>query len=197
LAIQNRKSEIGNRKSAIGNRKDKKHLKHSLGFSVKGTDVKLKQNITMTTLKPGDKAPAIESADQQGKPVKLDDFKGSKLVLFFYPKDNTPGCTAEACNLRDNYQALLDKGYKVIGVSTDDLKSHQKFTEKYSLPFPLLPDTDKKIVNDYAVWGPKKFMGKSYEGTNRTTFVIDENGMIEKVFTKVDTKNHTQQILEA
>lgn len=151
----------------------------------------------MTNLKTGEKAPSFESADQHGKTVKLDDFTGSKVVLFFYPKDNTPGCTAEACNLRDNYQALLEKGYKVVGVSTDDLKSHQKFSEKYDLPFPLLPDTDKKIVNDYGVWGPKKFMGKSYEGINRTTFVIDEQGMIEKIFDKVDTKNHSQQILES
>jgi thioredoxin-dependent peroxiredoxin len=151
----------------------------------------------MTTLKTGDKAPVFESHDQDGNPVKLEDFRGLKVVLFFYPKDNTPGCTAEACNLRDNYQALLEKGYKVIGVSTDDHKSHKKFSEKYDLPFPLLPDTDKMIVNAYGVWGPKKFMGKSYEGINRTTFVIDEQGMIEKIFDKVDTKNHSQQILES
>jgi thioredoxin-dependent peroxiredoxin len=151
----------------------------------------------MTTLKLGDKAPSFQSTDQHGKSIKLDDFKGSKVVLFFYPKDNTPGCTAEACNLRDNYQALLNKGYKVIGVSADDLKSHQKFSEKFDLPFPLLPDTDKKIVTDYGVWGPKKFMGKSYEGLSRTTFVIDDQGVIEKVFDKVDTKNHSQQILES
>jgi thioredoxin-dependent peroxiredoxin len=117
--------------------------------------------------------------------------------LFFYPKDNTPGCTAEACNLRDNYDDLLSKGYKIVGVSTDDMKSHQKFAEKYALPFPLLPDTDKKIVSSYGVWGPKKFMGKSYDGISRTTYVIDEKGVIEKVFTKVDTKNHTAQILES
>ena len=151
----------------------------------------------MTTLKPGDKAPAFNSTDQHGNSLSLDDFKGSKLVLYFYPKDDTPGCTAEACNLRDNYEGLLAKGYKIVGVSTDDEKSHIKFTEKYSLPFPLLPDTGKQIVAAYGVWGPKKFMGKSYEGIHRTTFVIDGNGIIEKVFTKVDTKNHTQQILEA
>jgi len=149
----------------------------------------------MATLKPGDKAPEINSTDQNGNPLKLDDFRGSKVVLYFYPKDDTPGCTAEACNLRDNYQDLLARGYKVIGVSTDSQKSHQKFTEKYSLPFPLIPDTDKTIVNAYGVWGPKKFMGKSYEGISRTTFIIDENGVIEKVFDKVDTKNHTGQIL--
>jgi len=150
----------------------------------------------MTTLKPGDKAPAFESHDQEGKPIKLEDFRGSKVIFYFYPKDDTPGCTAEACNLRDNYEGLLSSGYKVIGVSTDNIKSHQKFAVKYGLPFSLLPDTDKKIANDYGVWGPKKFMGKSYEGINRTTFVIDEHGIIEKVFDKVDTKNHTQQILE-
>lgn len=149
----------------------------------------------MLTLKPGDKAPAFESTDQFGNIIKAEDFKGSKLVLYFYPKDNTPGCTAQACNLRDNYEALVFKGYKVVGVSTDDTKSHEKFTEKFSLPFPLLPDTDKKIVTAYGVWGPKKFMGRSYEGTNRTTFLIDEHGVIEEIFTKVDTKNHTEQIL--
>lgn len=150
----------------------------------------------MSTLKPGDKAPYFESMDQYGNPVKSGDFAGSKLVLYFYPKDDTPGCTAEACNLRDNYEALLANGYKIVGVSTDSQKSHQKFAEKYSLPFPLLPDTDKQIVNAYGVWGPKKFMGKSYDGISRTTFVIDEKGLIEKVFTKVDTKNHTKQILD-
>lgn len=151
----------------------------------------------MTTLKPGDKAPAFESHDQEGKPIKLTDLRGSKVILYFYPKDDTPGCTAEACNLRDNYEGLIKNDYKVIGVSTDSLKSHQKFTKKYSLPFPLLPDTDKTIVNAYGVWGPKKFMGKSYEGINRTTFVIDEDGVILKVLDKVDTKNHAQQITES
>ncbi|MBE0664126.1 MAG: thioredoxin-dependent thiol peroxidase [Bacteroidales bacterium] len=150
----------------------------------------------MTTLKPGDKAPAFESQDQDGNPVRIEDFRGSKVILYFYPKDDTPGCTAEACNLRDNYEGLLKSGYKVIGVSADSLKSHQKFTAKYSLPFPLLPDTDKKIANAYGVWGPKKFMGKSYEGISRTTFVIDEDSFILKVFDKVDTKNHSQQITE-
>lgn len=149
----------------------------------------------MTTLKTGDKAPVFESHDQDGNPVKLGDFSGSKVVLYFYPKDDTPGCTAEACNLRDNYEELMAKGYKVIGVSTDNQKSHKKFSDKYDLPFPLIPDVEKKIVNDYGVWGPKKFMGKSYEGISRTTFVINENGVIENVFDKVDTKNHTEQIL--
>ena len=149
----------------------------------------------MITLKPGDKAPAFEATDQFGNIVNLNDFKGSKLVLYFYPKDNTPGCTAQACNLRDNYNELLKKGYKIVGVSTDSLKSHEKFSEKYNLPFPLLPDTERKMVAAYGVWGPKKMMGRVYDGTHRTTFLIDENGMIEKIFTKVDTKNHTEQIL--
>lgn len=150
----------------------------------------------MTTLKPGDAAPLFSAADQHGKEISLESLKGNKVVLYFYPKDDTPGCTVEACNLRDNHTDLLNKGFTVIGVSPDPLKSHEKFTEKYELPFSLLPDTDKKIISAYGVWGPKKFMGKSYEGVFRTTFVIDEKGIIEKVFTKVDTKNHTDQILK-
>lgn len=151
----------------------------------------------MTTLKPGDKAPSFSALDQHGKEVSLETLKGKKTVLYFYPKDDTPGCTAEACNLRDNHSELTGKGYTVIGVSPDPLKSHTKFTEKYELPFSLLPDTDKKIIQAYGVWGPKKFMGKSYDGVFRTTFVIDENGIIEKVFSQVDTKNHTEQILNS
>jgi len=150
----------------------------------------------MTTLKPGDVAPAFSATDQHGKEVSLTAFKGRKVILYFYPKDNTPGCTAEACDLRDNHSELLNKGYVVIGVSPDPLKSHTKFTEKYELPFSLLPDTEKTIIKAYGVWGPKKFMGKSYEGVLRTTFVIDEQGIIEKVFTQVFTRNHTAQILE-
>jgi peroxiredoxin Q/BCP len=149
----------------------------------------------MTTLKPGDAAPLFAAADQKGKEISLESLKGRKVVLYFYPKDDTPGCTVEACNLRDNHTELINKGYTVIGVSPDPQKAHEKFTEKYELPFSLLPDTDKKIISAYGVWGPKKFMGKSYDGVFRTTFVIDENGIIEKVFTKVDTKNHTEQIL--
>jgi thioredoxin-dependent peroxiredoxin len=149
----------------------------------------------MTTLKAGDAAPEFNSTDQLGNPVKLSDFKGSQLVLYFYPKDDTPGCTAEACNLRDNYSALLSKGFKIIGVSPDKLESHKKFSLKYNLPFPLVPDPDKKIINDYGVWGPKKFLGKSYEGVYRTTFVIDENGVIESVISQVDTKDHARQII--
>jgi thioredoxin-dependent peroxiredoxin len=148
----------------------------------------------MTHLKTGDKAPDFIGADQTGKMIDSTSLLGKKVVLYFYPKDDTPGCTAEACNLRDNHTDLLKKGYVVIGVSPDNLKSHQKFTEKYQLPFPLIPDPDKLIIKSYGVWGPKKFMGKSYDGVYRTTFVIDEKGFIENVITQVDTKNHASQI---
>lgn len=149
----------------------------------------------MTNLKTGDKAPSFSAIDQNGNLVTLESFQGKKVILYFYPKDDTPGCTVEACNLRDNHFDLLSKGYSVIGVSPDSLTKHQKFSEKYSLPFPLLPDTEKQIIKSYGVWGPKKFMGKSYEGVYRTTFVINEEGIIEKVVTQVDTKNHAMQIL--
>ncbi len=149
----------------------------------------------MVTLKPGDKAPAFSSKDQDGNTITLDNFKGSKLVIYFYPKDNTPGCTSQACNLRDNYEALLNSGYKVVGVSADSEQSHQKFIAKYELPFPLIADTDKEVLKAYGVWGPKKFMGKTYDGIHRTTFVIDEDGIITEVINKVDTKNHTAQII--
>ncbi|MDZ7740395.1 MAG: thioredoxin-dependent thiol peroxidase [Bacteroidota bacterium] len=151
----------------------------------------------MTNLKEGDKAPDFKAKDQNGKRIALSDFTGKKTILFFYPKDNTPGCTAEACNLRDNYKKLQDEGFVIIGLSADSEKSHQNFANKYDLPFPLIPDTDKKIIHAYGVWGPKKFMGREYEGINRTTFVIDEEGKIEKVFEKVKTKDHTNQILES
>ncbi|MCF0043158.1 thioredoxin-dependent thiol peroxidase [Dyadobacter fanqingshengii] len=146
-------------------------------------------------LQVGDPAPAFSAKDQDGKEVKLSDFKGEKLILYFYPKDDTPGCTAQSCNLRDNYDVLLKRGYKVLGVSVDDEKSHRKFIKKYNLPFPLLADTDQKLVNDYGVWGEKKLFGKEYMGIIRTTFVIDEKGVIEEVVQKVDTENHTDQIL--
>jgi peroxiredoxin Q/BCP len=150
----------------------------------------------MYHLNTGDLAPQINALDQDGNPVSLADFKGSKIIIYFYPKDNTPGCTAQACNLRDNYKALLEKGYKILGVSADSQKSHQGFISKFDLPFPLIADVDKKMLQDYGVFGPKKFMGKTYDGIHRTTFVIDENGLIERIIKEVDTKNHTQQILE-
>jgi peroxiredoxin Q/BCP len=149
----------------------------------------------MITLKAGDKAPAINTTDQDGNKISLETLKGRKVVLYFYPKDDTPGCTAEACSLRDNYQQLINQGYSVVGVSPDNQKSHQKFVEKHELPFPLIADTDRTILNAYGVWGPKKFMGREYDGVIRTTFIIDEKGFIEEVITKVDTKNHAFQVL--
>lgn len=149
----------------------------------------------MTHLKEGDKAPDFKARDQNGKEVSLSDFRGKKVVLYFYPKDDTPGCTAEACNFRDNYKDLRDKGFEVIGVSADNEKKHQKFADKYDLPFTLLADTDKEVINAYGVWGKKKFMGRTYDGIHRETFVIDEEGKIEKVFEKVKTKEATEQIL--
>lgn len=150
----------------------------------------------MTHLKVGDKAPEINAVDQNGEALTLDQFQGKKVVLYFYPKDMTPGCTTESCNLRDNYSILQEKGFEIIGVSADDEKRHLKFIEKYELPFPLIPDVDKKVINDYGVWGEKKFMGKVYDGIHRVTFVIDEEGKIERIFEKVKTKEHTEQILE-
>jgi thioredoxin-dependent peroxiredoxin len=150
----------------------------------------------MTTLKPGDNAPEFSSKDQDGNPVTLADFKGSKLIMYFYPKDSTPGCTSQACNLRDNYDLLLKKGYKVLGVSADSEKSHQKFIEKNKLPFPLLADTGRDVLKAYGVWGPKKFMGRTFDGIHRITFVIDEQGIISEVIQKVDTKNHAAQITD-
>ena len=150
----------------------------------------------MIQLKEGMKAPLFEGTDQDGKIIRLDDYAGKKVVLYFYPKDNTPGCTAEACNLRDNNELLLKEGFAVIGVSIDSEKSHKGFASKYSLPFPLIADTSKKIVNDYGVYGEKKMYGKSYFGIVRTTFVIDEKGIIEKIISKVDTQNHTEQIFK-
>lgn len=151
----------------------------------------------MTTLEEGDKAPDFKGIDQNENEIQLSDYAGKKLVLFFYPKDNTPGCTAEACNLRDNFDALREKGYELLGVSPDSARKHQNFIKKHNLPFPLLADTEKEVLNAYGAWGPKKFMGRAYDGVHRTTFVIDEEGKIEKVFKKVKTKAHTEQILEA
>ncbi len=149
----------------------------------------------MTTLKIGEQAPEIETIDQNNKLVNLKDYLGKKVVLFFYPKASTPGCTVEACNLRDNYQEFLKKGYVVIGISADSQKRQSNFAIKNNLPFSLLVDEDKKIINAYGVWGPKKFMGREYDGIHRTTFVIDEVGNIEDIITKVKTKEHAAQIL--
>ena len=150
----------------------------------------------MTTLKVGDKVPNFEALDQDGNTIKLSDYKGKKLVLFFYPKASTPGCTAEACNLRDNYHTFLAKGFDVLGVSADSAKRQQNFIHKNELPFPLLADEDKKVINAFGVWGPKKFMGREYDGIHRFTFVIDEKGVIEDVISKVKTKEHSSQILK-
>ena len=149
----------------------------------------------MTTLKAGDKAPDFKGTIETGEEVKLSDYKGKKLVLYFYPKDNTPGCNNEACNLRDNYNAMLAQGYEVLGVSPDSEAKHIKFIEKFNLPFHLIADTEKEVLNAYEVWGLKKFMGREYQGVHRTTFVIDEKGIIEEVITKVKTKDHSAQIL--
>ncbi|MBP7504198.1 MAG: thioredoxin-dependent thiol peroxidase [Prolixibacteraceae bacterium] len=148
----------------------------------------------MTTLKKGDPAPHFEGVDQDGKTVKLTDFKGKKLILYFYPKDNTPGCTAEACNLNDHYETWLNRGYQVVGVSPDSAASHQKFIAKYGLKFTLLSDPEHQMMELYGAWGEKKMYGKPYMGVLRTTFVIDGEGMITEIFTSVDTKNHTFQI---
>lgn len=145
----------------------------------------------------GEKAPEILGKDENGNDIKLKDFAGKKLVLYFYPKDNTSGCTAEACSLRDNFQTLKKAGYAVVGVSVDDERSHQKFIEKNNLPFPLIADTEKKLVNAFGVWGEKSMYGRKYFGTFRTTFIIDEEGKIEKIFLpkQIKTKTHGEQIL--
>ena len=147
------------------------------------------------TLKAGDIAPDFTVNDQNGNKVTLSGFKGKKVVLFFYPKDNTPGCTAEACNLRDHYQPLTAAGYVILGISTDNEKSHQKFIEKQSLPYPLLADTEKTVHEKYGTWVEKSMYGRTYMGTARTTFMIDEEGKIERIIDKVNTKDHTSQIL--
>lgn len=149
----------------------------------------------MTNLKAGDQAPDFSAPDQDGNEVKLKDFQGKRLVLFFYPKASTPGCTAEACNLRDNWEQFKKRGYEIVGVSADTQKRQKNFKEKYELPFPLLADEDRKVIDAYGVWGPKKFMGKEYDGINRTTFIIDEEGRILEVIEKVKTKEHADQIL--
>jgi len=150
----------------------------------------------MNILKIGDKAPNFFSEDELGNIHKLEDYKGKKLVIFFYPKASTPGCTTEACELRDNYNRFLEANYALLGVSADSKLRQQKFKEKNNLPFPLLADESKDVINAFGVWGPKKFMGKEYDGIHRTTFVIDENGIIEDVILKVKTKEHSSQILK-
>ena len=150
----------------------------------------------MSNLKIGDRAPEINAIDQNENSINLESYKGKKVVLYFYPKDMTPGCTAQSCNLSDNYQLLQQKGYEVIGVSCDSVKRHQKFIEKHNLPFNLISDEDQKVVSDYGVWQLKKFMGREYMGIVRTTFIIDENGLISDIISKVNTKEHTAQIIE-
>lgn len=150
----------------------------------------------MTNLKKGDKAPDFSGFDQDNKFHQLEDYKGKKLVVFFYPKANTPGCTAEACDLRDNYERFQANNYALLGVSADSEKAQLKFKEKFNFPFPLLADEDKSVIQAFGVWGPKKFMGREYDGIHRTTFVIDENGIIEEVITDVKTKAHAAQILK-
>lgn len=149
-----------------------------------------------THLKIGDRAPEIRAKNQHGVPFSLQNFIGKKVVIYFYPKDNTPGCTAQSCNLRDNYTALQKQGFEVIGISADNERSHLKFIKKYNLPFTLIADSDKLVINDYGIYGQKKFWGKTYMGIIRTTFIIDEMGIIEEIITDVDTKNHTNQITE-
>lgn len=150
----------------------------------------------MTTLQIGNPAPAFSSLDQDGNTHNLSDYKGKKLVVFFYPKANTPGCTAEACDLRDNFETFTKHNYALLGVSADGQKAQAKFKEKYDFPFPLLADENKEVIQAFGVWGPKKFMGKEYDGIHRTTFVIDENGNIEDIITDVKTKAHASQILK-
>ncbi|WP_418512013.1 thioredoxin-dependent thiol peroxidase [Corallibacter sp.] len=150
----------------------------------------------MTSLKIGDKAPEFSAQDQDGNTISLSDYKGKKLVVFFYPKASTPGCIAEACNLSDNYERFKTEGYDIIGVSADSAKRQSNFKNKYGFPYPLLADEDKTVINAFGVWGPKKFMGREYDGIHRTTFIIDEQGVIEDIISKVKTKEHTSQILK-
>ena len=150
----------------------------------------------MNTLQVGDAIPKFSAVDQDENSISLSDFKGNKSIVFFYPRANTPGCTAEACNLRDNYKALQDRGYKLFGVSADAPKKQKNFADKYELPFILIADENKSVINAFGVWGPKKFQGRVYDGIHRTTFLIDEKGVIEKVISKVKTKDHAAQILE-
>lgn len=150
----------------------------------------------MTTLQKGDQAPQFSALDQDGKRHQLADYAGKKLIVFFYPKANTPGCTAEACDLRDHFEEFTAKNYALLGVSADPAKAQANFKTKYQFPFPLLADEDKSVIQAFGVWGPKKFMGKEYDGIHRTTFIIDEQGIIEEVITEVKTKAHASQLLQ-
>ena len=150
----------------------------------------------MTMLKAGDKVPDFVSKDQDGTIINFSDYLGKKLIIFFYPRANTPGCTAEACNLRDHYSDLKAAGYELLGVSEDSLKKQSNFKNKYDLPFPLLADEDHSVIDAFGVWGPKKFMGKTFDGLHRTTFILDKNGTVERVIEKVKTKDHAAQILD-
>ncbi|WOD43393.1 thioredoxin-dependent thiol peroxidase [Hwangdonia lutea] len=150
----------------------------------------------MNTLKQGDAVPNFSAKDEQGNTVSLNDYKGKKLIVFFYPRANTPGCTAEACNLRDNYEVLKEKGYELLGVSADSARKQSNFKKKYDFPFPLLADEDKTVINAFGVWGPKKFMGREFDGIHRKTFIVNEKGIVERVIDKVKTKDHAAQILE-
>lgn len=147
-------------------------------------------------LKVGDKVPDFQGVDQDGKTIKFTDYKGKKLIIYFYPKANTPGCSAEGCSLRDNYDALQKEGYQIIGISKDPVEKQKVFHDKYSFPFPLIADVDKKIIETFGAWGKKKFMGKEYEGILRFTYLIDQKGIVSQIYTKVKTKNHAEQILE-
>lgn len=150
----------------------------------------------MNTLKVGDKVPGFSVNDQDGNLVSLSDYEGKKLVVFFYPKASTPTCTVEACNLGENYKALQDAGYEILGVSADSEKRQSNFKKKYNFPYPLLADTEKEVINAFGVWGPKKFMGREFDGIHRITFIVDENGVVERVIDKVKAKIHSEQILE-
>ncbi len=149
----------------------------------------------MKTLKAGDTVPNFKGKDQDGNSISFSDYKGRRLIVFFYPKASTPGCTVEACNLRDNYELLQEKGYELLGISADSQKRQTNFRNKYQFPFPLLADEEKEVINAFGVWGPKKFMGREFDGIHRKTFIINEKGLVEKVIGKVKTKQHSDQIL--
>ncbi|MEA1787475.1 thioredoxin-dependent thiol peroxidase [Arenibacter sp. GZD96] len=149
----------------------------------------------MKTLQKGDKVPEFSAKDQDGREVHWSDYRGKKVIVFFYPRASTPGCTAEACNLRDHYETFIERGYALLGVSADPQKKQLNFKEKYNLPFPLVADEDLTVIKTFGVWGPKKFMGKEFDGIHRTTFVMDENGVVTEVISKVNTKAHADQLL--